>query len=159
MAGEYLLTWSINYRMLNVKKRSLRRYTMWIPPEKCIWLRRKGWKISHMFFILIFRYLNCKSKNILSLKKKVGILGHGVYRPFICHIMQYNTCIFPLLQGNLYEFLKLTGWRGSKVLYFGDHIYSDLAVRNLISYFFVGYSVRPTYWGVYLLFKTIFMLS
>ncbi|XP_023383219.1 5'-nucleotidase domain-containing protein 3 [Pteropus vampyrus] len=34
-------------------------------------------------------------------------------------------------QGNLYEFLKLTGWRGSKVLYFGDHIYSDLAVRSL----------------------------
>ncbi|XP_053114320.1 5'-nucleotidase domain-containing protein 3 isoform X2 [Hemicordylus capensis] len=32
-------------------------------------------------------------------------------------------------QGNLYEFLKLTGWRGSKVLYFGDHIYSDLAIR------------------------------
>ncbi|KAG1939204.1 5'-nucleotidase domain-containing protein [Pimephales promelas] len=32
-------------------------------------------------------------------------------------------------QGNLYEFLRLTGWRGSKVLYFGDHIYSDLAVR------------------------------
>lgn len=34
-------------------------------------------------------------------------------------------------QGNLYEFLRLTGWRGSKVLYFGDHIYSDLAVRLL----------------------------
>uniref|UniRef100_A0AAY4CJ18 5'-nucleotidase domain containing 3 n=1 Tax=Denticeps clupeoides TaxID=299321 RepID=A0AAY4CJ18_9TELE len=33
-------------------------------------------------------------------------------------------------QGNLYEFLRLTGWRGSKVLYFGDHIYSDLAVRK-----------------------------
>lgn len=32
------------------------------------------------------------------------------------------------IQGNLYEFLRLTGWRGSKVLYFGDHIYSDLAV-------------------------------
>lgn len=37
------------------------------------------------------------------------------------------------LQGNLYEFLKLTGWRGSKVLYFGDHIYSDLAVSSLLS--------------------------
>uniref|UniRef100_A0A8C6Y680 5'-nucleotidase domain containing 3 n=1 Tax=Naja naja TaxID=35670 RepID=A0A8C6Y680_NAJNA len=33
--------------------------------------------------------------------------------------------------GNLYEFLKLTGWRGSKVLYFGDHIYSDLADLTL----------------------------
>lgn len=38
--------------------------------------------------------------------------------------------VFSLLQGNLYEFLKLTGWRGSRVLYFGDHIYSDLAVRG-----------------------------
>ncbi|KAM4023076.1 5'-nucleotidase domain-containing protein 2 [Anomaloglossus baeobatrachus] len=30
-------------------------------------------------------------------------------------------------QGNLFDFLQLTGWRGSKVLYFGDHLYSDLA--------------------------------
>ena len=37
------------------------------------------------------------------------------------------VCVF---QGNLYEFLRLTGWRGSKVLYFGDHIYSDLAVST-----------------------------
>ncbi|XP_056138014.1 5'-nucleotidase domain-containing protein 3 [Lampris incognitus] len=34
-------------------------------------------------------------------------------------------------QGNLYEFLRLTGWRGSNVLYFGDHIYSDLADLTL----------------------------
>ncbi|XP_073476405.1 5'-nucleotidase domain-containing protein 3 [Aquarana catesbeiana] len=34
-------------------------------------------------------------------------------------------------QGNLFEFLKLTGWSGSKVLYFGDHIYSDLADLTL----------------------------
>ncbi|KAM9752670.1 5'-nucleotidase domain-containing protein 2 [Menidia menidia] len=30
-------------------------------------------------------------------------------------------------QGNLFDFLRLTGWSGSKVLYFGDHLYSDLA--------------------------------
>uniref|UniRef100_A0A8C9U1F2 5'-nucleotidase domain-containing protein 2-like n=1 Tax=Scleropages formosus TaxID=113540 RepID=A0A8C9U1F2_SCLFO len=30
-------------------------------------------------------------------------------------------------QGNLFDFRRLTGWRGSKVLYFGDHLYSDLA--------------------------------
>ncbi|XP_039626165.1 5'-nucleotidase domain-containing protein 2-like isoform X1 [Polypterus senegalus] len=30
-------------------------------------------------------------------------------------------------QGNLFDFVQLTGWRGSAVLYFGDHIYSDLA--------------------------------
>lgn len=39
------------------------------------------------------------------------------------------------LQGNLYEFLRLTGWRGSKVLYFGDHIYSDLAVSIMTNRF------------------------
>lgn len=37
----------------------------------------------------------------------------------------FVVCLF---QGNLFEFLRLTGWRGSKVLYFGDHLYSDLAV-------------------------------
>ncbi|MGH0187081.1 UNVERIFIED_CONTAM: hypothetical protein FKN15_023747 [Acipenser sinensis] len=31
------------------------------------------------------------------------------------------------MQGNLFDFLHMTGWRGSKVLYFGDHLYSDLA--------------------------------
>uniref|UniRef100_A0A452V7A9 5'-nucleotidase domain containing 2 n=1 Tax=Ursus maritimus TaxID=29073 RepID=A0A452V7A9_URSMA len=30
-------------------------------------------------------------------------------------------------QGNLYDFLRLTEWRGPRVLYFGDHLYSDLA--------------------------------
>lgn len=45
---------------------------------------------------------------------------------------QHTVIYLLLLQGNLYEFLKLTGWRGSKVLYFGDHIYSDLAVRSLL---------------------------
>ncbi|XP_051914015.1 5'-nucleotidase domain-containing protein 2 [Hippocampus zosterae] len=34
-------------------------------------------------------------------------------------------------QGNLFDFLRLTGWRGSKVLYFGDHLYSDLADLTL----------------------------
>ncbi|XP_036389009.1 5'-nucleotidase domain-containing protein 2 isoform X2 [Megalops cyprinoides] len=33
-------------------------------------------------------------------------------------------------QGNLFDFLRLTGWRGSKVLYFGDHLYSDLAMHR-----------------------------
>lgn len=41
-----------------------------------------------------------------------------------------NECMWLILlfQGNLFDFLRLTGWRGSKVLYFGDHLYSDLAV-------------------------------
>ncbi|KAI0232314.1 hypothetical protein L0F63_005418 [Massospora cicadina] len=29
--------------------------------------------------------------------------------------------------GNLHDFSRFTGWRGQKVLYIGDHIYSDLA--------------------------------
>lgn len=33
-------------------------------------------------------------------------------------------------QGNLFDFLRLTEWRGPRVLYFGDHLYSDLAVRE-----------------------------
>jgi HAD superfamily 5'-nucleotidase-like hydrolase len=34
------------------------------------------------------------------------------------------------LEGNLNNFMKLTGWNGSQVLYFGDHVYSDLAVST-----------------------------
>lgn len=37
-------------------------------------------------------------------------------------------------QGNLFDFLRLTEWRGPRVLYFGDHLYSDLAVRGLDFY-------------------------
>lgn len=33
-------------------------------------------------------------------------------------------------QGNLFDFLRLTEWRGPRVLYFGDHLYSDLAVSR-----------------------------
>lgn len=36
-------------------------------------------------------------------------------------------------QGSIKEFEKLTGWKGPsvRVLYIGDHVYSDLAVRDL----------------------------
>ena len=34
-------------------------------------------------------------------------------------------------QGNMQEFIKMTGWSGDRVLYFGDHVYSDLAVCDL----------------------------
>ena len=33
-------------------------------------------------------------------------------------------------QGNIKEFVELTGWKGSDILYIGDHVYSDLTVRN-----------------------------
>ncbi|KAL5004234.1 hypothetical protein ScPMuIL_017690 [Solemya velum] len=34
-------------------------------------------------------------------------------------------------QGNFYLLRQMTGWNGSKVLYFGDHVYSDLADPSL----------------------------
>lgn len=35
------------------------------------------------------------------------------------------------LQGNFHDFRHMTGWFGSKVLYLGDHVYSDLADPSL----------------------------
>lgn len=62
-----------------------------------------------------------------SLKYSIGALSWLICVFFrFCELL----CAFLCFQGNLYEFLRLTGWRGSKVLYFGDHIYSDLAVSN-----------------------------
>lgn len=40
------------------------------------------------------------------------------------------SCVPACPQGNLFDFLRLTEWRGPRVLYFGDHLYSDLAVRG-----------------------------
>ena len=34
-------------------------------------------------------------------------------------------------QGNISDFIKMTGWEGSSVLYFGDHVFTDLAVSFL----------------------------
>ncbi len=35
-----------------------------------------------------------------------------------------------LFQGNFNQLISLTGWSGSRVLYIGDHVYTDLAVRT-----------------------------
>ncbi|XP_052784344.1 5'-nucleotidase domain-containing protein 3-like isoform X2 [Mya arenaria] len=35
------------------------------------------------------------------------------------------------VQGNFNDFRHMTGWHGSKVLYFGDHVYTDLADPSL----------------------------
>ncbi|XP_053404307.1 5'-nucleotidase domain-containing protein 3-like isoform X2 [Mercenaria mercenaria] len=35
------------------------------------------------------------------------------------------------IQGNFHDFQHMTGWYGSKVLYFGDHVYTDLADPSL----------------------------
>ena len=51
--------------------------------------------------------------------------------PVTLNVLKRITCglwFSFVFQGNLFDFLRLTGWRGSKVLYFGDHLYSDLAV-------------------------------
>ena len=34
------------------------------------------------------------------------------------------------IQGNVTDFIEMTGWTGYKVLYFGDHVFSDLAVSE-----------------------------
>ncbi len=41
---------------------------------------------------------------------------------------QAFTSTVGFLQGNVEQFMKFTGWYGPKVLYFGDHVYSDLMV-------------------------------
>ena len=33
-------------------------------------------------------------------------------------------------QGNVEEFIAMTKWEGFRVLYFGDHVFSDLAVSQ-----------------------------
>ena len=33
------------------------------------------------------------------------------------------------IQGNVGDFISMTGLPGARVLYFGDHVFSDLAVR------------------------------
>lgn len=35
-------------------------------------------------------------------------------------------------EGNLYDLRQMTGWSGFRVLYFGDHVYTDLADATLI---------------------------
>lgn len=71
----------------------------------------------------------------LSHEKKVKLAGEGqkVLTPACGKVALYPrfTLSFCHLQGNLFDFLRLTGWRGSKVLYFGDHLYSDLAVSEM----------------------------
>ena len=37
-----------------------------------------------------------------------------------------------LFKGNLANLIEMTHWKGNDILYIGDHIYGDLAVRDLI---------------------------
>ena len=34
-------------------------------------------------------------------------------------------------QGNINDFIKMTKWGRGSVLYFGDHVFTDLAVSNV----------------------------
>ena len=43
----------------------------------------------------------------------------------------HETVSCLILQGNLFHLQARTGWFGDKVLYFGDHVYTDLAVSAL----------------------------
>ena len=35
------------------------------------------------------------------------------------------------MHGNVGDFIAMTGWTGYSVLYFGDHVFSDLAVSSI----------------------------
>ena len=63
---------------------------------------------------------------------ELAALYHAVRLEAFGLYPRFSLCSF-YLQGNLFDFLRLTGWRGSKVLYFGDHLYSDLAVSEKVS--------------------------
>jgi len=40
-------------------------------------------------------------------------------------------CVYT--EGNIIDLKKFTQWSGSKVLYFGDHVYTDLAVSSSLN--------------------------
>ena len=40
-------------------------------------------------------------------------------------------------QGNIKDFIKMTGWGGGSVLYFGDHVFTDLAVSGTFCMYMV----------------------
>ena len=76
----------------------------------------------------------------------MSISTHPVGHAHICHLLRaQHHCRWPngregppsacpplfFFQGNIVEFVKLTGWTGSHVLYMGDHVYSDLAVSYI----------------------------
>ena len=44
----------------------------------------------------------------------------------------YSFLIKIVFQGNIEQFKKFTGWYGPNVLYFGDHVYSDLRVSWIV---------------------------
>lgn len=46
------------------------------------------------------------------------------------------------MEGNVTEFSRVTGWSGSEVLYFGDHVYSDLADPAIRSGWRTGAVIR-----------------
>ncbi|KAI8513870.1 5'-nucleotidase domain-containing protein 3 [Branchiostoma belcheri] len=47
------------------------------------------------------------------------------------------------IQGNLQDFRQMTGWYGARVLYFGDHVYSDLANLQKSDFLFVTAGSLP----------------
>ncbi|XP_003383248.1 PREDICTED: 5'-nucleotidase domain-containing protein 3-like [Amphimedon queenslandica] len=47
----------------------------------------------------------------------------------VAELRPARECLYT--QGNISEFIKLTGWRGNHVLYIGDHLLSDLSNPSL----------------------------
>ena len=71
-----------------------------------------------------------------------------IFRPFRCLNSDLKTPAWSKVdklvqgqvyqQGNINDFIKMTKWDGGIVLYFGDHVFTDLAVSMHSSVSFVG---------------------
>lgn len=46
----------------------------------------------------------------------------------VAELRPASECLYS--QGNIKEFINLTGWSGNDVLYIGDHLLSDLSVSG-----------------------------
>ena len=79
---------------------------------------------THHFDLIICNarkphFFTSKSKQFRQFNVKTNSKAWESVRQFRSNEVYY--------EGNLFEMLELTGWQGNNVLYFGDHIYGDLA--------------------------------
>lgn len=47
-----------------------------------------------------------------------------------------------LVEGSLMQLIALTGWKGDRVLYFGDHIFHDLKEPSSVAGWKTGVIIR-----------------
>ena len=98
---------------------------------RCYFLEARGYHTNSITIrtplILVLNAFNSKT----SLVTHILIFNCGWHvkiQPMPSSIICIYGCYF-FFQGNIEQFIKFTGWYGPNVLYFGDHVYSDLRVR------------------------------